>query len=126
MLVGCAAKHTLVGEWTGVVSAEGTKVDMVVSFGSDGVMTMRQTAEGRTETQVGTYTLDGDALTFTPTSLEAPGLSEEQAEAIRSAMAKNPKPLVFRVRWDGDHSIVLTPRASQPASATELRLKRKR
>lgn len=100
LLVGCAPKpkHTLVGEWTGNVASEGAKVDVAVVFGSDGTMTMRQTAEGRAQTESGTYRLDGESLTFTPTSVEAPGLSKEQAEAIRTALAKEPKPLVFRIR----------------------------
>lgn len=125
LALGCSEGRSLVGEWGGSVTSEGTKVDMVVAFGSDGTMTMRQIAKDRSQTHRGAFRLEGDVLTFTAKSVEAPGLSQEQVGQIRAALAKDPRPLKFQVRWEGSDTIVLTPQTPSAPTDTVITLKRK-
>lgn len=124
--LGCKSKPTLVGDWTGTMSAQGVSVELDFNFGADGTISVMQSANGKGSTQRGTYKSDDKSFTMIPTSVESAAIPKESLDQLNAAIAKNPKPVVFTLVWTNDDTITVNQQGAQPPGDVAIILKRKK
>lgn len=120
------AKPTLVGTWSGTLTVQGVKVDMVMTFGRDGILALKQTVKGQGSTQKGKYKEGKTSFTMTPTSIEAKNVPKATLDSMNANMAKNPTTVTFTLEWKGADTIMISQQGAQPPLNAKITMKRKK
>lgn len=120
------AKPTLVGTWSGTLTVQGVKVDMVMTFGRNGILALKQTVKGQGSTQKGKYTEGKNSFTMTPTSIESTSVPKASLDSMNATMAKNPTTVTFTLEWKGGDTILISQKGAQPPLNAKITMKRKK
>lgn len=122
--MGCKAKPSLVGTWTGSLQVQGVGLDLSLRFENGGTLAFTQTAAGQTSTQKGLYKELESSFTFSPTAVESPGLPKESIDQINAALAATPQTVTFSLEWKDPDTIVVAQQGAPSLLAAPITLKR--
>lgn len=114
-LAGCGGSP-IVGKWQGNIQG----MNITQEYKTDKTYTAAvQTPMGSISLN-GTYTLEGEKLTETVSTVSAPGLPPQVPQAIKEAVQKNPS---ATVKFTDNDTMVMTPLTGGSVSITRTRIK---
>lgn len=124
-IVGCKSKPTLVGDWTGTATVNGTTQSADYKFNPDKTMTIQSEQMGMKTTLKATYKEEEKSFSMKITDLEIPGLPEAMQKQAKEGIA-NQKETTFSVEWKSADEVNLVPDAAQAGAAITMNLKRRK